>query len=217
VSIRILGKKFGINTIVFTVIVSALFVVMQPLFPQPLVDDKFLCALIGAMLAGAGLAITLNHGGNSGGTDIIILMISKYRNIAYGRTSLLMNVVIIGCSYFIVQSIECLVYSYVAMVASAFASDFVIEGYKQTYQILVFSSKNQELAQRINQELHRGATFLKGYGSYTKEETDILLVIAHREDRASIIRIIKEIDDAAFISISKASGVFGKNFDTLRL
>lgn len=216
ISLKILGRKFGVTTVIYTLILSFLFGIMQPLFPLPLVDDRFLCALIGAMLSGAGAAIALNHGGNTGGTDIIVLMISKYRNISYGRLSMLMNVVIIGCSYFIIQSIECLVYSYVAMVASAYASDFVIEGYKQTYQIMVFSSKNKELADRINQELHRGATLLKGYGSYTKEDTEVLLVIAHRGDRPHIIRIIKEIDDSAFISISKTSGVFGKNFDTLR-
>ena len=217
ISIKILGRKFGITTIIYTLILSLLFGIMQPLFPQPLVDDKFLCALIGAMLSGTGIAIALNNGGNTGGTDIIILMISKYRNISYGRLSMMMNVVIIGCSYLIVQSVECLVYSYVSMIASAYTTDFVIEGYRQTYQIMVFSSKSHELAQRINQDLNRGATLLKGYGSYSKEETDILLVIAHREDRANIIRIIKEVDDAAFMSISKTNGVFGKNFDTLRM
>ena len=74
-----------------------------------------------------------------------------------------------------------------------------------------------DISERINQELHRGATLLKGYGSYTKEEKDILLVIAHRQDKAKIIKLIKEIDNNAFISIAKTSGVFGKNFDKLRL
>jgi uncharacterized membrane-anchored protein YitT (DUF2179 family) len=82
---------------------------------------------------------------------------------------------------------------------------------------MVFSSKNREIADRINNELHRGATLLKGYGSYSKEDTEILLVLAHRSDKANITRIIKEIDNTAFISIAKTSGVFGKNFDTLRL
>jgi uncharacterized membrane-anchored protein YitT (DUF2179 family) len=82
---------------------------------------------------------------------------------------------------------------------------------------MVFSPKNREIAQRINEELHRGATLLKGYGSYTKEDTEVLLVIAHRSDKMSITRIIKETDESAFMSIAKTSGVFGKNFDTLRL
>ena len=103
------------------------------------------------------------------------------------------------------------------MVGTSAVSDMVIEGYRQTYQMMVFSKKTEEISERINQELHRGATLLKGQGSYTKEEKEVLLVIAHREDKHHIIRIIKEVDDSAFVSIAKTSGVFGKNFDRLRL
>ena len=217
IALKILGPRFGTSTVICTLLLSLFFSILQPLFPKPLVDDMFLCALIGSMLSGAGVGIALNYGGNTGGTDIIILIITKFRNISYGRLSLFLNVLIIASSYLIIQSIESLVYSYVAMIAYTFASDMVIDGYKQTFQIMVFSPKNKEIAERINIDLKRGATLIKGYGSYTKEETEILLVIAHKNDKSSITRIIKEIDNTAFISIAKTSGVFGKNFDTLRL
>ena len=103
------------------------------------------------------------------------------------------------------------------MISYTAVSDMVIDGYKQTFQIMVFSNRNEEIAKKINQDLLRGATLLKGVGSYTKDEKDILLVIAHREDKHEIIKIIKNIDDSAFITIAKTSGVFGKNFDRLRL
>jgi uncharacterized membrane-anchored protein YitT (DUF2179 family) len=217
IALKILGPRFGTNTVICTLLLSLFFSILQPLFPKPPVDDMFLCALIGSMLSGAGVGIALNYGGNTGGTDIIILIITKFRNISYGRLSLLINVLIIASSYLIVKSIESLVYSYVAMIAYTFTSDIVIDGYKQTFQFMVFSSKNREIADRINSELHRGATLIKGYGYYTKEDTEILLILAHRADKINITRIIKDIDNTAFISIAKTSGVFGKNFDTLRL
>jgi uncharacterized membrane-anchored protein YitT (DUF2179 family) len=217
IALKILGPRFGTNTVICTLLLSLFFSILQPLFPEPVVDDVFMCALIGAMLSGAGVGIALNYGGNTGGTDIIILIITKFRNLSYGRLSLLINVLIIASSYLIVRSIEALVYSYVVMIAYTFTSDIVIDGYKQTFQFMVFSSKNREIADRINHELHRGATLIKGHGSYSKEDIEILLVIAHRADKANITRIIKEIDNSAFISIAKTSGVFGKNFDTLRL
>lgn len=217
IALKILGPKFGINTVICTLILSLFFSIFQPIFIKPLVDDMFLCALIGAMLSGAGAGIAINFGGNTGGTDIVILIITKFRNFSYGRLSLLINVLIIASSYLIVHSIESLVYSYVAMIAYTFASDMVIDGYRQTFQIMVFSPKNREIAQRINENLHRGATLIKGYGSYTKEDIEILLVMAHRVDKGNIVRIIKEVDEGAFMSITKTSGVFGKNFDTLKI
>ena len=77
--------------------------------------------------------------------------------------------------------------------------------------------REDDISRRINQELHRGATFLKGYGAYNRQESDVLLIIAHRSDKVRVTRIIKEIDDTAFVTITKTSSVFGKNFDTLKL
>lgn len=217
ISWKILGRKFVVHTIICTTLLSAFLSVGEMIFVKPLVEDAFMCAIIGSTLAGFGAGLSLNYGGNTGGTDIIALIINKYRNVSYGRITLYINFFIVLSSYFAVGSIEKLVYSVVVMFAYTFVSDYVIDGYKQTFQFFVFSSKNKEIAERINKELKRGATFLKGYGSYTKEETEVLFIIAHRTDRVRIIKIIKEIDDTSFISVAKANSVFGKNFDKIKL
>lgn len=217
VAVKVLGPGFGIRTVICVFLLSLSFSVLQPLFPKPLVNDIFLCSLIGAMLSGVGVALALNFGGNTGGSDIIALLIGKYRSISYGRITLYINILIVGASYFIVGSVEKLVYSFVVMIAYMFASDLMLDGFRQTYQVMVFSDKNPEIAHQINTQLHRGATLIKGYGSYTKKESEILLVIAHKSDKRNIIRIVKNIDKEAFISIAKASTVYGKNFDEIKL
>ena len=169
------------------------------------------------MLSGVGVGIVLNNGGNTGGFDIVVLAVGKYRNISYGRLTLYVNILIVSSSYFVVGSVEKLVYSFVVMIAYVFTSDLVLDGFRQTYQFIVFSDKNVEIARQINEKLKRGATFLKGYGSYTKKESDVLLVIAHKPDKRNIIRIIKDIDRNAFISIAKTNTVYGKNFDEIKL
>jgi uncharacterized membrane-anchored protein YitT (DUF2179 family) len=216
---KILGPKFSINTIICTVMLALFLSIGQSIFQEPLVkDDIFMCAIIGAVLSAFGVGIAINFGGNTGGTDIVAMMIGKYRNISYGRITLYSNIVIIGSSYFVPNgNIENLVYSVVVMFVYIYVSDLVIEGYKQSFQFMVFSTKNQDIADKINKDLHRGASFLKGYGSFSKTESDVLLIIAHRNDKANIIRIIKEIDNSAFISIAKTSSVFGKNFDNIRV
>jgi uncharacterized membrane-anchored protein YitT (DUF2179 family) len=216
---KILGPKFGINTIICTFMLALFLSIGQSIFTEPLVkDDIFMCAIIGAALAAFGVGIAINFGGNTGGTDIVAMMIGKYRNISYGRITLYSNIAIIGSSYFVPNgNIENLVYSMVVMFVYIYISDLVIEGYKQSFQFMVFSTKNQDIADKINKDLHRGASFLKGYGSFSKTESDVLLIIAHRNDKANIIRIIKEIDNSAFISIAKTSSVFGKNFDNIKV
>ena len=214
---KILGKRFCVDTIICTVIMSLFMMIGQWLFPKPIVpNDPFMCAMVGSALAGVGVGLALNYGGNTCGTDIIVLMISKYRNVSYGRLTLYLNILIVLSSYLTVHDPVKLVYSVLVLFAYMLFSDLVIDGYKQSFQFMVFSSKNQEIAERINKELKRGATFLKGTGSYNRTESDVLLIVAHRTDRVNIIRIIKEVDDSAFISISKVQSVFGKNFEKIR-
>jgi len=214
---RILGTKFCINSLICTFILSVFFSIAQAIFTHPLVDDMFMSVIIGACISATGVGIAVNWGGNSGGLDIIALMIGKYRNISFGHVNFAANVFIVGCSYFIVQDLEKLVYSFVVLFVYMFVADYVIDGYRQTYQFMVFSKENEKIAERISKELQRGATFLKGYGSYNRQESDVLLIVAHRTDKARITRIIKEIDNSAFITITKTSSVFGKNFDKLKL
>lgn len=214
---KVLGTKFCVNSLICTVVMSGFFALFQPMFPQPIVDDMFMSVIIGSALAACGIGMTINWGGNTGGIDIIALMIGKYRNISYGRVSLFANIVIVGSSYFVLHDVQKLVYSFVVLIVSIIVSDLVIDGYRQTYQFMVFSQKNREIAQHINTKLHRGATFLKGYGSYNQQESDVLLIVAHRTDKGDITRIIKEIDPTAFITISKTASVFGKNFDNIKI
>ncbi len=214
---KILGPRFCINTMFCTIVLSTFFGLGQSYFVKPIIDDPFMAAIIGGAMSAFGVGIAINYGGNTGGTDIVAMMIGKYRNISYGKVTLYTNLVIIGSSYLAVGSIQKLVYSMVVMFVFIYVSDIVIEGYKQTFQFMVFSKKNQEIADKINSDLHRGATFLKGYGAYTKSESDVLLIMAHRNDKAQIMKLIKYTDPAAFVSISKTSSVFGKNFDNIKV
>ncbi|MDR3046508.1 MAG: YitT family protein [Bacteroidales bacterium] len=216
---KVLGTRFCINTAICTAMISLMLYVGQLYFTEPLVpDDVFMSSIIGSALAAFGVGIALNFGGNTGGTDIVALMIGKYRNISYGRVTLYTNILIIASSYFVPGgSMKTLVYSMIGMFVYIYVSDLVIEGYRQSFQYFVFSLKNQEIADAINVRLGRGATFFKAYGSFTKEEKDVLMIIAHRTDRSEIIKIIKDIDDEAFISVGKTSSVFGKNFDRIKI
>ena len=214
---KILGTKFCLNTLFCTVVLSIFFGIGQTFFDTQIIDDPFMSAVIGGAMSAFGVGLAINYGGNTGGTDIVAMMVGKYRNISYGKVTLYTNLFIIASSYFVVGSVEKLVYSMVVMFVFIYVSDIVIEGYKQTFQFMVFSKKNQEIADKINLEIHRGATFLKGYGSFTKADADVLLIIAHRNDKAQIMKLIKYIDSTAFVTIAKTSSVFGKNFDNIRI
>ena len=76
-AIKVLGASFGVKTIFGVVTGSILLSVLQSLIHLPVVEDKFLSAIIGGMLAGVGLGIIFTQGGSTGGTDIIAMIVNK--------------------------------------------------------------------------------------------------------------------------------------------
>ncbi len=217
VALRVLGARFGLNTLYGIFLGSLFFVVLQRLITEPVVQDQFMSALIGGMLSGMGIGLAFSHGGNSGGTDIIALIVNKYRNVSPGRVIMLLDLFIIGSSYILFQSIEKLVYGYVVMGIAGYSIDLVLDGSRQSFQLMVMSSQNEAIARRITAEVGRGVTHLYGKGHYTQQEMDVLLVIIRKQDKASVLRIIQETDPKAFLSLSKVVGVFGQNFDVVKL
>lgn len=216
VSLRVLGFGFGVKTVYSIVVLSVFFSVLQMYFTEPLVADKFLSAIVGGILGGASVGIIFTQGGSTGGTDIVAMMVNKYRNISPGKIILFIDVFIISSSYIILQSIETLVYGFVVMGVASYTIDLVLTGNKQSVQLFVFSSKAKEIADRIGNETGRGVTFIKGTGWYSKSEHDIIMVIVRKMESPQIFRIVRDEDPQAFVSLNTVMGVYGKGFDIIR-
>lgn len=217
ISIKVLGLKFGVQTIYGVVGLSIFFSILQPFFHTPIVKDAFMASVIGGILSGAGIGIVFSQGSSTGGTDIIAMIINKYYNIRLGRLILYMDVFIIASSFILFRSIEKIVYGYVTMALTSYAIDLVLEGYNQSYQIFVFSKKYEQIATRISTEIGRGITLLDGEGWYLKEKTKVLLIMVKRYEYTNVLRIIKEVDPSAFISLGSIMGVYGEGFDRIKV
>lgn len=217
ISFKNLGWRFGLKTIYCIIIMSLLFSLLQKVFgDKPLISDKFLAAVIGGGISGLSNGLIFVMGGSTGGTDIITMLVNKYRNISLGRFTLIMNVVIIVCSLFVFRSVETFIYSFVNLMINSYCLDLTLTGSKQSVQMFIFSSKSAILANIIGNELHRGVTVLKGVGWYTQTEFEILMVIVRKSELQSVIRVVKREDEKAFVSVNTVMGVYGKGFDVMK-
>ena len=222
IGFKMLGSRFGANTIYGIVMSSLCFILWQQvLHVETLFDVSqfggFMCAIIGGALCGGGIGMTFAMGGNSGGTDIIALIVSKYYNISPGKVIMYLDIFIVGSSFFVSHKIENVVFGYIVMVTMTYVLDMVLDGNKQSYQILVFSQKNKEIGDAITTEVGRGATLLDAEGCYSHQGQQVLMIMVHKTDKPHVMQIIHRIDDNAFISVSKTQGVYGKNFEKLKL
>ena len=214
----VLGKAFGIKTIYVIAVTSILFDVL-PKFPnlEVLMEEKFLVALVGAVMESIGLGLVLLRGGSSGGSDIIAMIINKYWPVSPGRVYLFTDIFIIA-SLLIVpgKGLVDMIYAYVVMLGFSFGVDMVLLGNKSSVQILVFSSKYQEIADHIINDVHRGVTALQSVGWYSQTESKVLLIVSRKYQMNEVVNAIKDIDKKAFISVSTAMSVFGEGFEEVK-
>lgn len=217
VALKILGVKFLIKTIYGVFVLTGLLTVCQMYITAPIVaGEPLLSGVIGAMMCGTGIGLVFSSNGSTGGTDIIVAVINKYKNIAFGRGMLLCDFVIISSSYFLFYDYQKIVYALIVMGVMTYCIDMVINGFRQSIQLLIFSEKYATIATAINTELGRGCTVLDGTGWYTKKPTKVVIVLAKRTEAVVIFRLIKSIDEKAFISQSTVRGVYGEGFDKIR-
>lgn len=219
IAIRTIGLKFSLRTIYGVAIMTFFFSVLPQAVQGTFVgkDDNFMACVIGGLLSGVGIGIVFLANGSSGGTDIVAKVVNKYRNITLGRILLYCDVLIICSSYFLkFGSIERIVYGLTAMAITTIAVDMVINGVRQSVQFFIFSKEYEQIATRINIDVHRGVTILDGMGWYSKEPVKVITVVARKNESIKIFRIVKDIDPNAFISQSSAIGVYGEGFDIIK-
>jgi uncharacterized membrane-anchored protein YitT (DUF2179 family) len=216
IALKILGPKFGAKTIYAILLGSVFLSVQQNFFTAPLVDDKFMAAIIGGILGGAGVGITISQGGSSGGTDIIAMIINKYRNISPGRVILYIDVFIIASSYIVFGDVPTIVYGYVSMGVASYAIDMAISGSKQSAQMFIISKDHEILADEIGLKINRGISVIDAMGWYSKENKKMLMVVVRKHETPQVFKIVKQHDPDAFISMGSVMGVYGFGFEEIR-
>ena len=221
----ILGRNFGIKTI-FAIGSIALWLNLFQLILPPdllgLAGDKLLSSILGGVISGIGVGLCIMQGGSTGGTDIVAMIINKYRRVTYGRVVMVSDFLIIGSAYFVYHAspdftnpLAMIIYGYVMVGVFSYTVDTILAGNKQSSQIYIFSRRWEEIAEAITHKMHRGVTILDGTGAYTGQPSKMLIVLCRKHETNEILRTVKHFDPEAFVSVGSVMGVYGKGFETI--
>ena len=211
-----LGANFGAKTIVNMLLISAMLTFFQNMFSEPLIDDKFLSAVLGGIAGGLGLGLVFSQGGTTGGTDIIASLVMSYRRISPGRVIMYCDVIIISMSWFVFHSAEILVYGYVSMWVVSYTLDAFLNGANQSAQIFIFSEKWEAIRDAIMHDNHRGVTLMDATGGYTNKPVKLVMTVVRKRETSAVFRRIMAIDPKAFITMGSVIGVYGEGFDEMK-
>lgn len=236
VGTKILGTGFGFKTIYAIIMTSVMLAVTKEFIPVDFVtefsqDSKIVCTVLGGIMAGVGIGLSMSQGGSTGGTDIVALVWCKFRPASPGRAILIIDIIIILSSLLFpsysdeastqlipfAEKLAIVVYGLMQVTVCGYAIDLYVSGSKQSVQVFIFTKKVNEMADAIAFDMKRGVTMIPAKGWFSKEEKQVLMVVTRKTDLNLLLRYVKSIDPDAFLSVSSVMGVYGQGFDTIKV
>lgn len=210
---RWLSKAFLIRSLK-TMVISTFFMdVIAPCFPV-YEGDLMLSAISLGLLSGLGYAMIYMRDTSTGGMDFVIMAIRKMNpHLTLGRI-----IAILDCSVTFVGGlvmdgdIDKIIYGLLASYVLSVVVDKVMYGINAGKLTLVVTEHGHEIAEKIDVLTNRGCTILHGIGGYSKEDKHIVMCACSRKQMPTVQKVVKEIDDKAFLVIMEAGEVRGNGF-----
>lgn len=210
---KLLGKKAFYYTVIGTVALSVfLWIFQRYQMTINLEGDLFLAALFAGVFIGIGLGIIFRYGGTTGGVDIIARLAHKYIGWSMGKTMFMFDAVVIGISLITYLEYREAMYTLVAVFVAARVIDFMQEGAYSARGAMIISESHDEIANVINEKMDRGVTVLRGHGSFTKQEREVLYCVVGKNEIVRLKNIITSVDPHAFVSVTVVHDVLGEGF-----
>ena len=224
-ALKILGLKFCIKTLYAIPALTFFLWLFQVLLKDeagnlPLLlgpGQEFMALVIGACMTGFGIGFVFIYNGSTGGTDILAWIINKYKDVSLGRLIMYGDIIIISSCYLVFHDWKRVLFGFCVLFIMSVVIDYVVNSNRQSVQFLIFSRKHEEIAETITKELRRGVTLLDGTGWYSKQSIKVVVILAKKNQANEIFRVVRDIDENAFISQSNVVGVYGEGFDKLKV
>lgn len=224
IAVLAVGIGFGVKTIYCIIMSSVAMELLGDMTVLHSVAGEFfyiretlLIPVMAGFLEALGIGLIMRYGGSTGGTDIIALMINKYWPVSLSRVFFISDLIVIMLVLFLPdKSFSDMMYGLVEIIVFTLVIDPVVGGRRTSYQLMILSSKYQEIADYVINELERGATLLKGQGWYTKTDKNVVLVVIDKKQMPQLSRFVKETDPRAFMSVAVVGNVYGEGFETIK-
>lgn len=208
-----LGKTFFAKSLKTMLISSVFMDYVAPMFPV-YNGSRLLAALCMGVLCGIGYAIIFMRGSSTGGQDFISVAVKKVKpHISLGLiTAVLdMSTIVLG-SVLVFKDVDGFIYGIMVTYIMAIIMDKIMYGMDEGKMTLIVTEHGEELAEKIDAYSGRGSTILKGMGSYSKKNKDVIMCACNNKQMYTIKKMVHSIDPRAFTIIMESNEVVGEGF-----
>ena len=184
-----------------------------PLFPV-YTGDKLLAAICCSTICGIGYALIYMRDSSTGGTDFLMMAIhARFPYLSLGKIALVLDAaVVLAGTVFVYGDVDSLIYGTIIAVVISMVLDKVMNSTDSGKVTLIVTDKGREMCDCIAEDIDRGATILKGIGSYTGDNKDVVLCACSKKQMFGIRKMAKTVDPSCFFVIMESNEVIGEGF-----
>ena len=206
-----IGKRFFAGSLL-GMLLSSVLIDLFALIPVPAVDP-LMSVLYGGVLCGLGLGLVFICGASTGGSDILVRLLKlHWRNVPIGQISMCFDAIVVVLTGLVFGDLSKALYTGIAVFVTGQVIDAVVYRFDYSKVALIISPKYEEIVRLIDTKLYRGATYLYGQGTYSGQDTKVVLTAVKKQQIAELKELVISVDPDAFIIVQEAHQVLGDGF-----
>ena len=153
------------------------------------------------------------RGYTTGGSDLAALLLKiKFASLPTAKLILVLDAAVVIFSAAVTGSYVSIFFSFIAILLSSAALEFVSGGFDHTRLAFIFSENYALIADALTEKLERGVTILDGTGWYTKESRKVILCVVKKNEIYTLKALVKSLDPDAFMILGEATETIGEGF-----
>lgn len=210
---RILGIKFMLKSLK-TMLISMFFMdVVAPLLPVYQGELILSCICMG-LFSGIGYALIYMRDTSTGGSDFITMAIrAKKPHLSLGRIIIILDCsILLVCGFLMGGNVDKIIYGLIGTYIVSVVVDKVMYGLDAGKVTLIVTDHGKQIANKIHELTGRGATLLRGSGSYSQNDKHVVMCACSYKQMHIVQQAVKEVDENAFMVIMEANEVRGEGF-----
>ncbi|MBQ1170724.1 MAG: YitT family protein [Oscillospiraceae bacterium] len=206
-----IGNRFFVGSLIGMLLSSVLIDGFAALH-LPAVEPV-IAIVYGGVLCGLGVGIVFAAGTSTGGSDILVRLLKlRYRNVPIGQISLTFDALVVLLTGIVFRDMNKALHTGITVFLSGKMVDAVVYRFDYSKVAMIITKEYDTIAREIGDKLDRGATFLHGEGSYSGEETKVILTAVKKQQIAQLKELVMTLDPKAFVIVQEAHQVLGDGF-----
>ncbi len=210
---RLLGKIFFWKSVKTMLISNFIIDRIAPMLPV-YHGDLILASICIGIFAGMGYALLYTRDTSTGGADFIFMAVRKLKpHLSLGRIIISFDFAVIILGGILRNgTIESIIYGLIGSYILSVVVDKAMYGVNAGKMTLIVTDHGQNVSDKIAELIGRGSTLLRGVGSYSKDEKQVVMCACSNKQMHMVQKAVKEVDKEAFLVILESSEVRGKGF-----